>query len=136
TLKNFCSEAALIIYRTKVECEWLLHLSEIPGVKPFFSLSPEQRAVLESFTETRRESLPGAVKAIEKTTNHDVKAVEYFIQQELKSFGFSEKQLAFVHFACTSEDINNLSYALMCNELRSRIILPAMDELISDLTNK
>jgi adenylosuccinate lyase len=135
-LKNFCSEAALILYRTRVECAWLLHLSEVAGIKPFLSLTPDQKIILETFTQARRESLPGAVKAIEKVTNHDVKAVEYYIQQELKTQGFSDKQLAFVHFACTSEDINNLSYALMCSELRSCIILPAMDELITDLTNK
>ena len=135
-LKNYCSEAALILYRTRLECEWLVHLSHVPEIKPFLSLCADQRAILENFTESRRDTLPSAVKAIEKITNHDVKAVEYFIQQELKANGFSEKQLAFVHFACTSEDINNLSYALMCSDMRSRVILPAMDELISDLTNK
>jgi adenylosuccinate lyase len=135
-LKKYCSEAALILYRTRVECEWLVHLSDVPEIKPFLSLSSEQRSVLENFTESRAKSLPSAVKAIEKITNHDVKAVEYFIQQELKAHGFSEKQLAFVHFACTSEDINNLSYALMCKELRSQVILPAMDELINELTTK
>lgn len=136
SLKDFCSEAALILYRTQVECEWLLHLSQERAFQPFLKVSNSQRELLRTFVEERRERLPGEVKALERVTNHDVKAVEYFIQQELKSLGFASETLAFVHFACTSEDINNLSYALMCRDLRKHILLPAMDAVIQDLTNK
>lgn len=136
TLKDFCSEAALILYRTQVECEWFLHLSELPELKPFLRLTTEQRVHLENFTSERRARLPEEVKAFERATNHDVKAVEYYIQQELKRIGLDRDALAFVHFGCTSEDINNLSYALMCKELRERVLLPAMDGIIRDLTAK
>lgn len=135
-LKDYCSEAALILYRTRIECEWLVHLSEIPQLQPFLKLTDAQRSELLAFTTSRGASLPAEVKAIEKVTNHDVKAVEYFLQQELKGLGYDDSILAFVHFACTSEDINNLSYALMCKEMRERLILPAMDSIIRDLTVK
>lgn len=135
-LKNYCSEAALILYRTRVECEWLVHLSDIPQLQPFLKLSGAQRKELLAWTSTRAASLPGAVKAIEAVTNHDVKAVEYYLQQEMKRLGYADSVLAFVHFACTSEDINNLSYALMCRDLREKLFLPTMDSIIRDLSKK
>jgi adenylosuccinate lyase len=135
-LKDYCSEAALILYRTRVECEWFLHLSELPEMRPFLRLTPDQQAQLQQFTLERRSLLPEEVKAFERATNHDVKAVEYYIQQELKRAGIDRDALAFVHFACTSEDINNLSYALMCKDLREKVLLPALDGIIRDLTAK
>ena len=76
------------------------------------------------------------VKAYERTTNHDVKAVEYYMRDAMREAGASDRELAFIHFACTSEDINNLAYSLMLREARDESIFKSMDALIDDLSSK
>ena len=120
-LRPIFSEYGLIKARVKVEVEWLLALAADPGIvelKPFSdAASARLRALADGFSVEDA----ARVKAIEATTNHDVKAVEYFIKERLQDDASELVQelgpaLEFVHFACTSEDINNLSYALMLNE--------------------
>ena len=132
-LRPIFSESGLIRARVKVEVEWLLALAAEPGIvelKPFSeAASARLRALADNF------SLDDAarVKAIEATTNHDVKAVEYLIKEKLANDAELGPALEFVHFACTSEDINNLSYALMLSEARRTVLLPKTDALIDKL---
>ena len=137
-LRPIFSEYGLIKARVKVEVEWLLALAADPGIvelKPFSdAASARLRALADGFSVEDA----ARVKAIEATTNHDVKAVEYFIKERLKDDASELVQelgpaLEFVHFACTSEDINNLSYALMLNEARLSVLLPKLDALIEKL---
>ena len=137
-LRPIFSEYGLIKARVKVEVEWLLALAADPGIvelKPFSdAASARLRALADGFSVEDA----ARVKAIEATTNHDVKAVEYFIKERLQDDASELVQelgpaLEFVHFACTSEDINNLSYALMLNEARLSVLLPKLDALIEKL---
>lgn len=124
------SEYGLIRFRVRVECEWLKTLSRLEGVPEVPAFSPEAEALLDSLA--RDFSLEDAeeVKAVERTTNHDVKAVEYVIKRRLGANPELARVLEFTHFACTSEDINNLSHALMFKEALQTQILPAMDTVI------
>ena len=128
-LRPIFSEYGLIKARVKVEVEWLLALADAPGIVelPAFSAAATQR--LRSLASAFSPSDAARVKEIERTTNHDVKAVEYFIKEQLKDDGELAPALEFVHFACTSEDINNLSYALMLEQARSEVLLPALDKV-------
>ena len=132
-LRPIFSEFGLIMARVHVEVEWLLALAAEPGIvelKPFSdTASAKLRALASGFSvdDTAR------VKAIERTTNHDVKAVEYFIKEKLKDDAEFGAALEFVHFACTSEDINNLSYALMLRDTRANVLLPALAKLADTL---
>jgi len=129
-LQAYFSEAALMKYRIRVEVEWLIFLCRV--LDKF--LSDDQLKNLKSLYENFNEESAEAIKDIEKTTNHDVKAIEYFIKRHMDDFGLAElKEL--VHFACTSEDINNLSYALMIQEARDEVILPKAGQLIKNLYN-
>ncbi|MBE2210767.1 MAG: adenylosuccinate lyase, partial [Xanthomonadaceae bacterium] len=127
------SEFGLIKARVKVEVEWLLALANDPGIielKPFSDAAIARlRALVDDFSLDDAQR----VKDIESTTNHDVKAVEYFIKEKLKDDAALGPALEFVHFACTSEDINNLSYALMLSEARQHVVLPKIDEVITRL---
>ena len=137
-LENHASEHALIRYRTQVEIEWFLLLAETPE---FSALSPLEndtsascRKIYQEFTS--EDSL--RIAAIEAETNHDVKAVEYFIKERFTSLGI-EEHAEMLHFGCTSEDINNLAYGLMMNDIRSAYLLPSMHsllELLRELGNK
>lgn len=120
---DFLSEGALILYRLRVEKEWLGHLLRHPQTKGIFpTLDP---TALNKLTITKNDATE--VKQIERTTNHDVKAVEYHLRRRLTDLGIGEpKILALVHFACTSEDINNISYALMVKDLWSHLLRPSM----------
>lgn len=135
-LGSIVGEGGLIGYRTFVEAQWLLHLAEVPQICPLLKLGASERKILEDFTPQSTSGFQRQVKDIEKTTNHDVKAVEYYLQHRLKAAGAPSETLAFIHFACTSEDINNLSYALMLKDLRAVRLLPAMDGIIADLADK
>ena len=132
-LRPIFSEFGLIKARVKVEVEWLLALAAEPGIvelKPFPDAAITRLRVLAdglSLADAAR------VKAIERTTNHDVKAVEYLIKERLKDDAELAPALEFVHFACTSEDINNLSYALMLSDARQTVLLPTLDALIQTL---
>lgn len=134
-LAPLLSEAGLMSFRIRVEAEWLLHLSEHLALPGELDLSPASRALLQQLVKSAPEAAILRIKELEKTTNHDVKAVEYYLREVLTATGANAKTLAFIHFACTSEDINNLAYALMLKEARTRVILPAMDHLIQTLEN-
>ena len=120
------SESALIRYRIRVEALWFLHLASTPGVPELADLPPALRAELERLAAGAGDNAAARVKAIETTTNHDVKAVEYYLRERLAAAGADARQLEFVHFGCTSEDINNLCYALMLADARQRVLLPLM----------
>ena len=132
-LRPIFSEFGLIRARVRVEVEWLLALAAEPGIvelKPFPATAVARlRALAADFSIADA----ARVKEIERTTNHDVKAVEYLIKERLSGDSELGPALEFVHFACTSEDINNLSYALMLNEARNSVLLPRLDALVDRL---
>lgn len=132
-LRPIFSEYGLIKARVTVEVEWLLALADeakIVELKPFGAAARDRlKALAANFSVANA----ARVKEIERTTNHDVKAVEYFIKEQLKDDAELGPALEFVHFACTSEDINNLSYALMLTQARDTVLLPKLDELIAKL---
>ncbi len=132
-LAQYFSEAALIKYRVKVEIEYFIALCEIPlpqlsEVKS--DIYPQLRAIYENFTE--EDAL--AVKEIEKTTNHDVKAVEYFIKEKMTALGLSDS-LEFIHFGLTSQDINNTSIPLSLKDALNEVYYPMLDEVINTIKN-
>ncbi|MFZ5558453.1 MAG: adenylosuccinate lyase [Pseudomonadota bacterium] len=133
-LRPWFSEAALIRHRIRVEVEWLLALAAepaLPEVAPFSADTVQAlRALVENFAEADAEG----VKAIERKTNHDVKAIEYFIRERLSGNAEVSRAAEFIHFACTSEDINNLSYALMVRGARDQVVLPALGRIEDALT--
>ncbi|HEU4645932.1 MAG TPA: adenylosuccinate lyase [Burkholderiales bacterium] len=132
-LRPYFSEAALIRYRVLVELEWLKSLAaerRIRELKPYSRAT--QRALdrlLAGFTEKDASH----IKNIEAETNHDVKAIEYWLKGRLAKNAEVQRSLEFIHFACTSEDINNLAYALMLAHSRDRVMLPGLDQLIEAL---
>ncbi len=132
-LRAIFSEYGLIRHRVLVEVRWLLALAEEPGIAELPPFSAHAREVLEHIVERFTEADAQRVKNIERTTNHDVKAVEYFLKEKITGNAELEKAAEFFHFACTSEDINNLAYALMLREGRTQALLPLMDELIDVL---
>ena len=132
-LRPIFSEFGLIRARVKVEVEWLLALADEPGIEELEPFADAAVARLRALAEDFSPADAARVKAIERTTNHDVKAVEYFIKEKLKDDAGLAPALEFVHFACTSEDINNLGYALMLEEARARVLLPSLDRVIDDL---
>ncbi|MGH8076421.1 MAG: adenylosuccinate lyase [Lysobacter sp.] len=132
-LRPIFSEFGLIKARVKVEVEWLLALAAEPGIAELKPFSVEATARLRALADGLSVADAARVKEIERTTNHDVKAVEYLIKERLKDDAELGPALEFVHFACTSEDINNLSYALMLNDARQNVLLPKLDELIQKL---
>ena len=133
SLRPFLSEYGLIRYRVKVEVRWLRALADAPGIGELAGLEPAWLAVLETLEDHFGAADAEAVKAIEADTNHDVKAVEYLIKTRLADAGAPSAVREFVHFACTSEDINNLAYALMLKAAREEVLLPAQDRLIDVL---
>ncbi|KAI8029363.1 Adenylosuccinate lyase [Camellia lanceoleosa] len=134
-LAPYMSEYGLIHFRVMVEIRWLVKLSQIPEVTEVPSFSGEAQSYLQGLIDgfTINDALE--VKNIEKVTNHDVKAVEYFLKQKCQSHPEIAKVLEFFHFACTSEDINNLAHALMLKEALNSVIFPVMDELIEAICN-
>lgn len=128
-LRPIFSEYGLIRQRVLVEARWLQHLAGIPAIEEVPALGKAANEFLDRVVS--RFSLPDAerVKAIEATTNHDVKAVEYFLKEKVKSNPELARVSEFLHFGCTSEDINNLAYALMLKEARETALLPQFDEL-------
>ena len=133
-LRALFSEWALIRFRVKVEVEWLKALAAEPTLAEVPPFSAGAIAALDALVENFSEADGAAVKAIEATTNHDVKAVEYFLQQKFTGNAALETVAEFIHFACTSEDINNLCHALMLKQARDDVMLPALDSNISRLT--
>ena len=132
-LRPIFSEYGLIHARVKVEIEWLLALAAEPGIVELAPFSAAAAARLRALAEGFSVEHAARVKQIERTTNHDVKAVEYFIKEQLKDDHELAPALEFVHFACTSEDINNLSYGLMLARARAEVLLPALDGIADGL---
>ncbi len=132
-LRETFSEYALIRFRVKIEVEWLKVLAASPAIPEVPPFSQPTLAQLNELAARFSEVDGEAVKAIEAKTNHDVKAVEYFLREKLAGNKEIAKVAEFIHFACTSEDINNLAHALMLQHARDKIILPALDHIIEKL---
>jgi adenylosuccinate lyase len=132
-LRAWASELALIRARVRVEVEWLIALAAEPGVPEVGPFAPGAAAKLRSLVDAFGESDGERVKAIERETNHDVKAIEYWIRERIAGDPALERASAFIHFACTSEDINNLAYALLVRGARDEVLLPAIDRLVDRL---
>ena len=130
-LRPIFSEYGLIRHRIQVEVGWLEALADDPQVRAVPALGEHARNILDGIIENFSEEDAQRVKNIERTTNHDVKAIEYFLKERIAGNQELEAISEFIHFACTSEDINNLSHALMLREGRGQVLLPLIDELIS-----
>lgn len=128
-LAPYFSEFALMRYRVLVEVKWLQKLSEHDQIDELQVISDRGLEYLDDLIENFSIDDAQRIKAIEATTNHDVKAVEYFIKEKFEDNTELNDQLEFVHFACTSEDINNLAYALMLQDGRDKIVLKQMREI-------
>ena len=132
-LRPLLSEYGLMHHRVRVEVEWFIALSDA-GFAEFAPLSEAARGMLRSLVVRFNEADAQAIKDIEKTTNHDVKAVEMWLKSRFKDQPELDRAGEFVHFACTSEDINNTSHALMLQAARQTVLLPALDGLQAQLT--
>ena len=133
-LTGIFSEFGLIKYRVQVEIRWLQCLAEHKSVAEVPALSTEANALLNSIVDNFSTDDAQAIKDIEATTNHDVKAVEYFIKQRIETNAELANITEFVHFACTSEDINNLSHALMLKAGRDDVVVPYMEKVSDAIT--
>ena len=131
-LRPYMSEQGYMHRRVQVEIAWFITLSDA-GFDEFPPLSPGARTYLMGLVKNFSEADAVAIKEIEKTTNHDVKAVEYWIKSKFDARPELEKTAEFVHFACTSEDINNTSHALQLKGGRDAVLLPALDQVIARL---
>ena len=131
-LRPLMSEQGYMHRRVQVEIAWFIALSDA-GFDEFKPLTPGARRYLTGLVKNFNEEDAMAIKAFEKTTNHDVKAVEYWIKSKFQDRPELEKAAEFVHFACTSEDINNTSHALQLKGARAQVILPGLDGLIAKL---
>ena len=131
-LRPLMSEFGLMQRRVQVEVEWFIALSDA-GFTEFAPLAEASRASLRTLVQAFSEADAQAIKDIERTTNHDVKAVEYWLKARFKGHADLEAAAEFVHFACTSEDINNTSHALMLQAAREQVLLPALDRVIHKL---
>lgn len=129
------SEYGLTYFCVLVEIKWLLWLSQIPEVTEVPSFSENAQSYLQELIDGFSINDALEIKKIEKVTNHDVKAVEYFLKQRCESHEEISKVLEFFHFACTCEDINNLAHALMLKGAMNNVILPVVDDLIQALCN-
>lgn len=130
-LRSIFSEYGLMRYRVIAEVRWLLSLSEHPGVAEVAPLSEAARQRLEQIAHGFGIEDAQRIKTIEATTNHDVKAVEYFLKEKIGNHPELGASKEFIHFACTSEDMNNVSHALMLRDARRDILLPQIDQLIA-----
>ncbi len=132
-LRSYFSEEALIRNRLRIELAWLCALAAEPAIRELRRFSRATRSELADLVENFSERDAEHIKNIEAETNHDVKALEYWLKAKLANNREVQSSLEFVHFACTSEDINNLAYALMLHESRYQVMLPQLDALISAL---
>ncbi len=133
-LRPIFSEYGLIRHRVLVEVRWLQALARHTSIAEVPLLSNHATGILNELIERFDFTDAQRVKTIERTTNHDVKAVEYWIKQRIVGHTELEAVSEFIHFACTSEDINNLAYALMLREARAQVLLPELDKLIDAIT--
>jgi adenylosuccinate lyase len=132
-LRPLFSERGLIRQRVRVEALWLKALAAEPQIVELKGLPAEALTVLDALAAGLTDAEAAEVKRIERETNHDVKAVEYFVKSRLDAAPAWRPRREFVHFGCTSEDINNLSYALMLREAREQVLLPRLDALLERL---
>ncbi|MFS1539954.1 MAG: adenylosuccinate lyase [Candidatus Phlomobacter fragariae] len=132
-LRPIFSEFGLLKYRIQVEVRWLQKFAAYTDIKEVPAFSSEAKTYLEQIIANFNENDAIQIKQIEQTTNHDVKAVEYFLKEKMAAMPELEKVAEFIHFACTSEDINNLSHALMLKTARDQVILPQWRKIINNL---
>jgi adenylosuccinate lyase len=133
-IRSFLSEYALIRYRVLVEVRWLQHLADEPDIAEIRPFEAPVKDLLNQLVDAFAMEDARRIKALEATTNHDVKAVEYFLREKLEGVTSSgNSPISFLHFACTSEDINNLAYALMLRDVRKSVLGPALTSLRADL---
>ncbi|WP_318515084.1 adenylosuccinate lyase [Photobacterium leiognathi] len=138
-LRSIFSEFGLLKYRTIVEIRWLQKLAATDAIVEVPAFSAEANAFLDRIAAEFSEEDALRIKTIERTTNHDVKAVEYFLKEKVAEVPELHAVNEFIHFACTSEDINNLSHALMLTEAREKVMLPEVRNVIDaikDLANQ
>src|SRR5262249_58778015 len=133
SLREHFSELGLIRARVRVEIAWLIALADEPGVPEVAPFAPPVRAALEAAAASFSPADGARVKEIEAATNHDVKALEYWLKERFASVPEIARVAEFVHFACTSEDINNLAHGLMLTEARRAILLPALENVATPL---
>jgi adenylosuccinate lyase len=133
SLRPIFSEFGLIRHRVTVEIRWLQALAGHHEILEIPTLSEHAQNILNGIVDNFNEEDAQRVKNIERTTNHDVKAVEYFLKEKIAGNDELESISEFIHFACTSEDINNLSHALMLREGRGQVLLPQLDEVIDGI---
>jgi adenylosuccinate lyase len=131
--RRIFSEAGLMRERVRVECAWFLALAAGPAAAQLKELPEPARRFLEALAADPSATDVAAIKDIESRTNHDVKAVEYWLRAQLSALGARAAHLEWLHFGCTSEDINNLSYALMLKAARAALLLPNLSSLIAKL---
>ncbi|HEY6597912.1 MAG TPA: lyase family protein, partial [Pseudomonadales bacterium] len=129
-LAELVSESGLQRYRVRIELAWYRHLANEPAIAELPRLSPAAAASIDAIHNNFDAADAQRIKDIERTTNHDVKAVEYFVKEKLSGIDELAPHIEFVHFACTSEDINNLAHALTLKEVKEQLLLPTMDRLI------
>jgi adenylosuccinate lyase len=132
-LRPYFSESALIRYRVLIELEWLKALAAERRIRELKPFSRATRLALDRLVAGFAEKDAAHIKNIEAETNHDVKAIEYWLKGRLAKNAQVQRSLEFIHFACTSEDINNLAYALMLAQSRDRVLLPRLDQLVAAL---
>lgn len=135
-LRPIFSEYGLLKYRVQVEIKWLQKLANCKQITEVAEFSKENLQFLDNIILNFSEQDALRIKEIEKTTNHDVKAVEYFLKEKMAGHSSLGVVTEFIHFACTSEDINNLSYSLMLKTARETVIVPYWNKLINELKTK
>lgn len=133
-LRTIFSEFGLMKFRVAVEVRWLQKLASTADITEVPTFSMQANAFLDGIVANFNETDAARIKEIERTTNHDVKAVEYFLKEKIQNEIELVKVSEFIHFACTSEDINNLSHALMLSTARDEVILPEWQKLIDEIT--
>src|SRR5215472_17531643 len=131
-LRGLLSEAGLIRERIRIEAQWLLHLAAAVPQLPGATLTPAVRERARQLAQEPETSAAAAVKAIEARINHDVKAVEYYVREQLAAAGAVDATLELVHFGCTSEDINNLAYARLLQSARA-VLIPVLETRTREL---
>lgn len=132
-LRGLLSEAAFMAHRVEVEITWLIALSQA-GFSELSAFSAETQEKLLSLVRNFSEADAARIKEIERTTNHDVKAVEYWLKEQVAGDANLEKAAEFIHFACTSEDINNTSHALMLTRAREQVIVPSLKAVLASIS--
>jgi len=132
-VRRIFSEAGLMRERVRVECAWFLRLAAGPAARALAGLPVGAKDLLAALAKSPGATNVAAIKEIESRTNHDVKAVEYWLRGELQNRGATPAQLEWMHFGCTSEDINNLAYALMLQSARTTLLLPKLRALQDSL---